>query len=101
MYVDLVGRHALQVTRNNAGSVGTAQESAAAILRRAVTRGNSVDLLALAHWWLRPGDTVSVQLPVGEPAQQLVSRVSFGLTDGRMSVVTRQPLNVEITTGSN
>lgn len=99
--VGTVGRRVLQVTRSSAGSVGTAQESAAAILRRAVTRGNSVDLLALAHWWLRPGDTVSVQLPVGEPAQQLVSRVSFGLTDGRMSVTTRQPLDVSITTGSS
>lgn len=78
----------------------SADSAAAAVLRRALSRGRSVTLDAVAALWLRPGATVAIQLPLGPLERALVARVSFYPRDGRMTLTTRQPFNATITTGA-
>lgn len=80
-------------------SAATANAAAAAMVRNLVTRGRSLTLTAAAAYWLRPGDTVSVTLPTGPTSLHLVQSVTFRPLEGLMSVTTRQPENVTITTG--
>lgn len=76
-----------------------ANAAAAAVLRREVSRGRVLLLTAPAMYWLRPGHTVTVSLPTGTQQRQLVARVDFDIPAGRMTVRTRQPVDVPITNG--
>ncbi len=80
-------------------SLAAANNAAAAKLRNLVTRGRSLTVTAAAAYWLRPGDTVAVTLPTGPTSNHLVQSVSFRPLEGLMSVTTRQPENITITTG--
>jgi hypothetical protein len=64
---------------------------AVAVLTRASSRGEGWTFEAPAAYWLRPGQSVTVQLGSGEQLRQLVARVSYSLHDGRMTVTTRTP----------
>ena len=55
-------------------------------------------ITAHAAYWLRPGMTVTVQLPVGDQQRLLVRQVTFNPVNGTMSVSLYQPINVEIST---
>ncbi len=81
--------------------VGQAAADAAATtrLKNLSTRGRSITLTAAAAYWLRPGHTVSVQLPTGSAELHLVQSVSFRPSDGLMTVTTRQPIDAEISNG--
>lgn len=81
--------------------IGQAQADAvaAAKVRTLATRGRSMTLEAVAAYWLRPGHTVEVKLPTGEPELHLVQSIKFSPLKGSMSITTRQPLNIEIGTG--
>ena len=82
------------------GSAADAQAAAENIVRRTVTRGRGLSIeFDHAPWWVRPGHTVTVQLPTGEPARHLVRRVDFDIPSGRGHITTRQPEDVAITTG--
>ncbi|MBX9243410.1 hypothetical protein ICW40_01140 [Actinotalea ferrariae] len=71
------------------------------LLRRVYSRGRGFTLTAVAAYWLRPGHTVTVQLPTGPQERHLVARVTFHLGTGRMTVVTRVPDDTPtITTGA-
>jgi hypothetical protein len=70
-----------------------ADAAAAALVARLVTRGRSVTFSAPSAYWVRPGDTVLVQLPTGDPVAHLVSAVTFDLRTGRMTITTRLPDN--------
>lgn len=78
-----------------------AQADAAASTRvkSLVTRGRGLELEAHAAYWLRPGDTITVQLLTGAAEAHIIKSITFDLVAGRMSIQTRQPLNVTITTG--
>lgn len=89
------GRRILAVERDVATTTAQANAAAASILRRTLSRGDSVTVKAVAAYWLRPGMTVDVLLPTGEPLRHLVSRVVFDVLDGTMTVTTRQPLAVD------
>lgn len=80
-------------------SLAAANTAAASMVRNLVTRGRSLTLTAAAAYWLRPGDTVRVTLPTGAPANHLVQAVTFRPLEGLMSVTTRQPEDVTISTG--
>ena len=70
-----------------------ADAAAASLVARMVTRGRSLTISTIAAYWLRPGDTISVQLPTGDPETHLVASVAFDLATGRMTVTTRLPDN--------
>lgn len=84
------------------GQATTAQATAAAraILSRRLRRARAATLKARAAYWVRPGKTVAVQLPVGGQELHLVSRVTFDLGRGEMTLTTRQPDNTPISTGA-
>jgi hypothetical protein len=68
----------------------SADAAAAAILVRRLRAGAEVTLTAVAAWWLRPGMTVALQI-AGAEEFQLVTRVTFDLLAGRMTLTTRLP----------
>lgn len=71
------------------------------LLRRRLSAGRSMTLSSVAAYWLRPGMTVTVQLPLGPQERHLVSAVEFDPIEGRMTVVTRLPDNSStISTGA-
>lgn len=80
-------------------SEATANKVAAAKLRNLVTRGRSYNVTAVAAYWLRPGMTVSLKLPTGEPDRHLIQSITFRPLEGTMQITTRQPITGEITTG--
>lgn len=70
-----------------------ANNAAAALVKRTVTRGRSFGLSAVSAYWLRPGHTVNVKLPLGDDENHLVQSVDFDLKTGLMNVSTRLPDN--------
>lgn len=73
-----------------------ANNAAAAVLKRFIARSRSYTLTAVAMWWVRPGDTVTVQLPTGGPETHLVASVDFDPSDATMTVTTRLPDGLNI-----
>jgi hypothetical protein len=71
------------------GTPTSGNRVAATILRRMLARSRSYTVDAVPAWWLRPEDTITLQLPLGEQERHLVSRVAFA--PGRMSIETRLP----------
>lgn len=67
------------------------KRAARSLLRRTLTRGRGQTITAVAALWLRPGMTITVQPRDGEPTRELVSRVTFDLPAGTMTVRTRHP----------
>lgn len=63
-----------------------ANAAAAAILARALTRGDSQSLTALAAWWVRPGHTVTDTAA----ERVLVARVTHSFPDALMTIHTRK-----------
>lgn len=70
-----------------------ADNAAAALVGRTVTRGRSFEVECISAYWLRPGHTIEVTLPLGSPEQHLVTAVTFDLRAGTMRVTTRLPDN--------
>lgn len=96
-----VGTAAKVIDRNTPASSATATAAAVAGLKRGVSRGSVYSVeAASAAWWLRPGQTVQFSLKDGERDKALVTKVDFDLPTGTMHVTTRQPLDVEISTGT-
>ena len=77
-----------------------ANAAADAILTRFLSRSRTYTLRAIAAYWLRPGMTVTVQLPVGDPENHLVSAVTFDPIAGTMDVRTRLPDNASTIGGA-
>lgn len=97
MSVSVAGYHGVTVTRSTPTNQVNIRASAAALVRRAVTRGRGYRLTAPAMYWLRPGDTVTVELPTGGQERHLVVSVRFEYPQGLMHVSTRLPESVTIT----
>lgn len=98
--VAAVGRKVIAVTIERKGTAAQAKAAAASMLTRAVTRGRALSVeFEHAPLWVRPGQTVTVGLPTGPQARQLVSRFDLDIPSGRGHMTTRQPENTTITTG--
>lgn len=89
----LVERRDQLVTQAEADAI------AASMLKRTISRGRSFRLSAVAAYWLRPGHTVTVQLPTGAQERHLLSSVVFDLSTGRMNVDSRLPVPTNASTG--
>ncbi len=68
-----------------------ATAAATSLVTRTVTRGRSFTLRSVSAYWLRPGMTARVSLPLGDPELHLVAAVEFDLAAGTMRVTTRLP----------
>lgn len=64
------------------------------LLAKRLTLGRSLNLSAVSAYWLRPTDTVTVQLPLGDQERLLVSAITYDLDAGSMTITTRLPENV-------
>ena len=95
------GRHVrrvdVTVQAGHLPSSTDANRAAAAILRRTMAAVRSVELRAVPAPWLQPGDTVQVQLLGAVTEQQLVSSVSFPLS--QLDVMTLQTRDDTYTAG--
>ena len=76
-----------------------ADAAAAALLRRMLSRAQSIDVTAVAMWWLRPRRTVTVQLPTGGQQRRIIAAVNFDLDARTMRVLTRAPETDTVLTG--
>lgn len=72
-------------------STATANWAAAAILARQQSRGRSYIVESPVALWVRPGDTITVQLVTGAQERHLVTDVDMDLFTGRMTLSTRLP----------
>lgn len=97
--VDTVGSRVYVETSDKPIGQAQADAKAAARLGNLLSRGRSMSLTAAAAYWLRPGMTVSVTLPTGDPELHLIQSITFRPLVGLMDLTTRQPLDTEITTG--
>jgi hypothetical protein len=84
------GRREFVQRRDGQVSAITAQRAAVTVLRRLLAKARTYRIDAVAMWWLRPSDTVTIQLPTGTQERHLVASVVFN-TGGKMTVVTRLP----------
>lgn len=75
-------------------SQAAANETARLTVASLSTRGNSYVLEAVAAYWLREGDTVQVRLLTGVDVRHIVKQVTFHLSAGTMTVITREPTNL-------
>ena len=87
------GKRVYTEDRAVATTQAAANAAADAILKRFLSRSRAYELRAIAAYWLRPGHTVTVQLPLGDPESHLVAAVSFDPIAGTMDVRTRLPDN--------
>jgi hypothetical protein len=78
----------------------TASQAATSLLRRYSSRGRTLTVEAVADYRLRPGHTISVQLPQGGADLHLVSAVTFEQPTGTMTIRTRVPDDAELSTGA-
>lgn len=91
-YAATVGNtRTLELSRDVRTTQARADAAAAALVKRTVTRGRSFRVTAPGMYWLRPGHTVTLALPLGDPELHLVASVSFDLVRGEMTVTTRLP----------
>lgn len=85
------GYKILTEVRDMPSTEAAAGKVAASILRRMLARARTYTIDAVPAWWLRPGHTVTVQLPLGDQERHLVAAVGF--SPGRMTIQTRLPDN--------
>lgn len=88
---DVVGLKVLPLERDTPTTQAAANAAAASVLRRMLSRSRSYTVRAVAAYWLRPGHTVTLQLPAGRQERHLVSAVEFEPLLGAMTVTTRLP----------
>lgn len=74
-----------------------ANYAASMALRSLAGRGHQMSITAHAAYWLRPGMTVTVQLPLGDQERLLVRQVTFNPTTGTMQLALFQPIDITIT----
>ncbi|HMT33667.1 MAG TPA: hypothetical protein PKA99_13645 [Dermatophilaceae bacterium] len=70
---------------------GGADAAAATLLRRLMSRSRTIEVESVAHWWIRPRQTITLQLPTGEQSRVIVVSARFDLTSRTMHLVTRAP----------
>lgn len=83
------GYKMLMEVREYPGTYAGGAAAAATILRRMLARSRSYQLTAVPAWWVRPGHTITLQLPLGSQERHLVSRVGF--RPNAMTIETRLP----------
>ena len=97
--VGAVGYRTFYQRRDTPTTQARANATAKSMVRNLVTRGRGITLTAISAYWLRPGDTITVTLPTGDTEAHIIKSVTFNFPAGTMTVITRQPNNVTITTG--
>lgn len=86
------GRRSFFEQRQGQVTAAIAERVAQTIMRRLLARARTYELEAIAAWWVRPEDTVTITLPTGNQERHLVASVTFR-TGGLMSLKTRLPDN--------
>lgn len=89
--VGVVGTVVHTIESPNKASATHAYNRAASALRQLVGLGFAYTLDAVAAYWLRPTDVISLDLGVEDPQLAFVSSIAWDLDAGRMSISTRQP----------
>jgi hypothetical protein len=97
MSVANAGMKMLKIQKDTPISVAGIRASARNLLKRQISRGRAMSLMTPSPYWLRPGDTVTAQLPTGPQERHLVASTAFRFPSGECSIRTRLPANVEIT----
>lgn len=88
---DTIGYKSLSERRDTATTQAAANKVAAAILGKLLSRSRTQTATTVAAWWVRPGHTVTIDLPLSSPAQHIVSWVDYDIDDMTMTLGTRLP----------
>lgn len=99
MSVANAGMKATTVRRSIAATQAAINKAAAGMVNRTISRGRAFNVEAPSAYWVRPGTTVTISLPTGPQERHLVASTSFRFPSGAMSVRTRVPQDVTITSG--
>lgn len=91
---DAIGLNTYFEERTGPVTQFAANAAAQTVLKYKLTRGRGTRIDAVAAYWLRPGQTVTIQLPTGDQERHIVRAVSFTPGSGSMTVTTRQPENI-------
>lgn len=78
-------------------SSATAATAAARLLDRIASRGRRSRFTCPPAWWVRPGQTVTIDTRDGRADRQLVTAVTVSLPDAVMTISTRDPESLTIT----
>lgn len=89
--IDTIGFNTYYEEREGPITQYAADITAQNVLKYKLSRGRGTRIDAVAAYWLRPGMTVTIQLPTGEQERHLVRAITFTPQTGSMSVTTRQP----------
>lgn len=90
--VNTVGYKVLYEDRTGAATTQAAADKvAASILAKLLSRSRTLTATTVAAWWVRPGDTVTVDLPLSAATKHLVSWVDYDIERMTMTVGTRLP----------
>lgn len=95
-----VGRVTYREDRPVPTTQADADAAAAALLPRLLARGRTYRVRTLSRYWLRPGHTVPLRLPLGTQERALVVAATYDLPAGHMDLDLRLPdTETTITTG--
>ena len=97
--VNSAGYRSVKQSYTRPATQAQADAAAASRVRNLVSRGRGLTLEAHAAYWLRPGETITAQLPVGAPENHIIKSLTFDPVAGLMSLETRLPLDATVTTG--
>lgn len=91
-----VGTVTVRAERAMPSTTTQATEAAKALLRRYSVRADSLQISAVAAYWLRPPNTVTVELPGAQLREVCISAITFDLVTGRMDLRTRNPVAPDV-----
>jgi len=95
--VDVVGTVVHSIESPNKASAAHADRRAASALKQLIGMGFAYSVEAVAAYWVRPTDVISLDLGVEDAQLAFVSSIAWDLDAGRMSITTRQPAPGTIT----
>jgi hypothetical protein len=95
----LAGQVTIVIDKGWRGNTTYARYHATNTLRKVYQQGRTINLSAVAAYWLRPLQTVTIQLPVGPQERQQVAAVTYDLAAGAMTISTYLPIEATITGG--
>jgi hypothetical protein len=84
-------RKTLWQRRATATTQAAGNLAASSVLARVVQRGRSFTLQSVSAYWLRPGMSITAQLPLGPAERHIIRAVSFDLDTATMTLTTRRP----------
>lgn len=89
------GRKTFKDERSGPISQYQADANAKTTANNLSTRGGSYTVESAAMYWLRPGDTIQLDMSNGTSVRHIIRKIVFTPAAGTMTVTTREPSNLD------